>query len=352
MKKRVVKKESSSSSGSDAPKKGFQKKQQKRWWPGRSVYFLIAVLLLVPLVVMKAPELIQHFANKLRIRVPFCIDLSRPAELSLNHTANFYLTPEDGISLGVWQTVPESLAKEAQGKDLTWYQNSLSNGNPVFIYLHGNTGSRAAAHRVGVAKLLSEHGYHVLVPDYRGFGDSTGEPTESGLTTDALYLYNWVKARCGSSRVYVWGHSLGTGVSTNAAVKLLEQGVTFDGLILESAFCTVRQVLREHVFSWFYWKIPGHGILFPEPWANNKLVFPTEENLKKMKNPILFLHSEDDNVVPIWIVKELYEVAVSSQNAERVKMVAFEGSLGYLHNGIYRDSRLPQIIKDFVSSSL
>jgi len=44
-----------------------------------------------------------------------------------------------------------------------------------------------------------------------GFGDSTGEPTESGLTTDALYLYDWVKARSGDSLVVIWGHSLGTG---------------------------------------------------------------------------------------------------------------------------------------------
>lgn len=44
-----------------------------------------------------------------------------------------------------------------------------------------------------------------------GFGDSTGEPTEAGLTTDAVYLYHWVKARSGNSLVCVWGHSIGSG---------------------------------------------------------------------------------------------------------------------------------------------
>lgn len=39
-------------------------------------------------------------------------------------------------------TVPESRWMEAQGKDLAWYQDSLSDGSPVFIYLHGNTGTR------------------------------------------------------------------------------------------------------------------------------------------------------------------------------------------------------------------
>ena len=44
-----------------------------------------------------------------------------------------------------------------------------------------------------------------------GFGDSSGEPSEAGLTTDALYLYRWAKQHSGGSHVYLWGHSLGTG---------------------------------------------------------------------------------------------------------------------------------------------
>lgn len=41
----------------------------------------------------------------------------------------------------------------------------------------------------------------------------------------------------------------------------------------------------------------------------------------------------------------MYKVAVSAQNAEQVKMVSFDGSLGYLHNGLYRDPHLPDILK-------
>ncbi len=44
-------------------------------------------------------------------------------------------------------------------------------------------------------------------------------------------------------------------------------------------------------------------------------------------------------------LSQMYEVAASAQNTERVKLVPFEGSLGYLHNGLYRDPRLPDIIK-------
>lgn len=44
-----------------------------------------------------------------------------------------------------------------------------------------------------------------------GYGDSTGEPTEEGLTTDAVCVYEWTKARSGTTPVCLWGHSLGTG---------------------------------------------------------------------------------------------------------------------------------------------
>ncbi|KAM9364517.1 lysophosphatidylserine lipase ABHD12 isoform 2-T2 [Pholidichthys leucotaenia] len=323
---------------------------RSRGWLKKGLVALFVIFIVVPFSLIMLPELIQHFAHTHRIRLPFFVDLNRPAELSLNHTINMYLTSEEGISLGVWHTVPESLWKEAQGKDLAWYQNTLSDDNLVFIYLHGNTGTRAFPHRVGVAKLLSALGYHVLVPDYRGFGDSTGEPTEPGLTTDALYLYNWVKARSGNSLVVIWGHSLGTGVATNTAVKLLEQGVVFDGVILEGAFNSARQNIPVNPFYWYYWKFPGMGYLYPVPWANNICVFPTEENLKKMKSPILFLHSEDDHLVPFEIAQQTYEVAASAQNKERVKLVTFDGSHGYLHNGLYRDSKLPDIIRTFVES--
>lgn len=324
--------------------------ETSKGWSKKGLVVLVVVLLLAPFSLMKLHEIAQHLVHAHRLSVPFFADLGRPADFSLNHTVNTYITPEKGISLGLWLTVPESLWEEAQGKDLAWYQSRLGDGRPVFIYLHGNTGTRAAPHRVGVAKMLSALNYHVVVPEYRGFGDSSGEPTEAGMTADALFVYDWVRTRCGSCQVIIWGHSLGTGVTTNTASKLAEDGVFVDGIILEGIFNVKRLKPIYHPFSWYYWKFPGMSFFFPEPWAENKLVFPTEENLKKIKSPIQFLHSEDDVVTPIHLAQELYELAVDVQSSDRVRMAKFEGSLGYLHNGLYRDARLPDIIRSFVSS--
>ncbi|KAM4729842.1 lysophosphatidylserine lipase ABHD12 [Anableps anableps] len=352
MKRRAVKRDDSSPDTRDRRAAGGRRKEgsPSPRWIKKGLLAAVAVCILVPVTYKIMPVLIQDIIHTYRLSVPFFEDLSRPADFSLNHTINMYLTSEEGISLGVWHTVPESRWKEAQGKDLLWYENTLNDGSPVFIYLHGNTGSRAAPHRVGVAKLLSALGYHVVVPDYRGFGDSTGEPTESGLTTDAVQVYNWVKTRSGDSLVVIWGHSLGTGVSTNTAVKLLEQGVTFDGVILEGTFNSNQQHIPYNIFIWYYWKFPGIKHLFSFLRQEKKVLFPTEQNLKKMRSPILFLHSEDDHLAPIEIARKTYEVAAKAQSKDRVKFVTFDGSLGYLHNGLYRDPKLPGILKEFVKS--
>ncbi|XP_028845707.1 monoacylglycerol lipase ABHD12 [Denticeps clupeoides] len=322
-----------------------------RTWLTWLVLGVCAAYLCAPLLLRLFPAIMHHAFFSHVVRIPFLTDLSRPEDLSLNHTVNLYLTSEQGVTLGVWHTVPERQWQEAQGKDPRWYEAALGNGAPVIIYLHGNTGSRAMAHRVGIVNVLSSLDFHVLAMDYRGFGDSSGEPTEPGLTTDALCLYKWVKERSRDSVVVIWGHSLGSGVSTNTAVILQEQGTTVDGVILEGAFTNARQETAHHPFSWFYWRFPWFEYFFLDLVNENKIIFPSDENVKKMQIPLLILHSEDDPVVPSHMGKELYRIAKQAATSEKnVKLVLFEAPLGYKHNGLYKDERLPGIVREFVQS--
>lgn len=54
-------------------------------------------------------------------------------------------------------------------------------------------------------------GYHVFAIDYRGYGDSTGWPSETGVVKDVMVLFNFIKSVEKTSKVFLWGHSLGTG---------------------------------------------------------------------------------------------------------------------------------------------
>ncbi|XP_017552180.1 lysophosphatidylserine lipase ABHD12 [Pygocentrus nattereri] len=333
-------------------KKAVEARARSSWkvWLKWTFLALCVLYVVTPFLLRLFPGIVQHLVYSHAIL--YFVDLSRPADLGLNHTVNMYLTSEEGVTLGVWHTVPENKWKEAQGKGLDWYEKSLGDGSPVFIYLHGNTNNRAAPHRIAVANILSSLGYHAVVMDYRGFGDSTGEPTEPGLTTDALYLYHWVRERSKGSPLIIWGHSLGTGVSTNTAVKLQEQGNPADGVILEGAFKTGKVPPGyPHPFTWYYWKFPYIQYFFQDRLKNNKFTFPSDENVQKMRMPLLILHSKDDHLVPYQIAEEFYSTAKSAMKSDdRVKLVLFDASHGYLHNGLYRDPALPGIIREFVDS--
>jgi len=75
----------------------------------------------------------------------------------------------------------------------------------------GNDGDRARSNRRGICSKLSSMGYHVFALDYRGYGDSTGWPSEKGVVNDVMILFNFIKSFQNSSDIYLWGHSLGTG---------------------------------------------------------------------------------------------------------------------------------------------
>lgn len=319
----------------------------------RAISFLITVYVSVPVILYLFPWILGQVIFAHLLRFPFFVDLSRPEDV-LNHTCNFYLNTEDGISVGVWHTLPASQWEKSARRSPEWYQETLGDGTPVIIYLHGNTGTRAINHRVQLVKILSAAGYHVLSLDYRGFGDSTGDPSEAGLTNDALYLYHWVKKHSRGSLVCLWGHSLGSGVATNAAVKIQAQGSAVDALILEAPYTSVGEVVVNHRFTKMYRFLPGFESLLWNIMKMTNIVFANDKNLKSLISPLLILHSEDDNVVPYHMGLELYEISLQTQRKfntdAHVDMISYSASLGFSHRNIYLDPNLSGVVRKFLEN--
>ena len=96
---------------------------------------------------------------------------------------------------------------------------------------------RAFFNRVGTCnKLRDELKYDVFALDYRGFGDSTGEPTEEGLVRDARYLYDWLHNASQSQRkIYIWGQSLGSAVACQLAARLSDDESTIIAYIVHTS---------------------------------------------------------------------------------------------------------------------
>ncbi|XP_028251574.1 monoacylglycerol lipase ABHD12-like [Parambassis ranga] len=319
----------------------------------RAVWFLISAYASVPVILYLFPWILGHAIFAHLLRFPFFVDLSKPEDV-LNHTCNFYLNTDQGVSVGVWHTLPASQWEKAAGKSPEWYRETLGDGRPVIIYLHGNVGTRAINHRVGLVKVLSTVGYHVLSLDYRGFGDSTGEPSEAGLTSDALYLYHWAKKHSKGSLVCVWGHSLGSGVATNAAVKIQEQGSAVDALILEAPYTRIGEVVAKHPLAKMYIFLPGFESLLWNILERINISFDNNKNLQVLTSPLLILHSEDDNVVPYHMGQKLYQTSLQAKKKlsthAQVEMISFNADLGFSHSHIYLAPDLSAVVRKFIEN--
>jgi len=132
-----------------------------------------------------------------------------------------------------------------------FFEETLRNIHlPIVLYLHGNTGSRAAQHRIDLYKVLSRLNYQVIAFDYRGYSDSENTPpTEIGCVKDAIAVYKYILSLT-DSPVFLWGHSMGTAVATHMLANLNNVDILGPrGVILESPFNNLRDEINEHPFA-------------------------------------------------------------------------------------------------------
>ena len=177
------------------------------------------------------------------------------------------LTTADSERLVAWHVAPRS-------------------DRPVILYLQGNGGS--LRHRVHRFARLVQDGFGVFAVSYRGFGGSTGSPSETGLLLDAAAGYAFCADRYGAERIVVWGELLGSGVAVALAGKHL-----VGRLILEAPFTSAADVARLS-----YPLIPV-GLLMKDQ-------FRSDARIGAITVPTLVLHGELDRVVPIAFGERLY----------------------------------------------
>ncbi|HEX2411414.1 MAG TPA: alpha/beta hydrolase [Solirubrobacteraceae bacterium] len=165
------------------------------------------------------------------------------------------------------------------------------------LLLHGNAGN--IGDRVPHVLLLAAAGFDVLAFDYRGYGRSTGRPTEPGTCRDARAALAALLARddVDPGRVLYLGESLGGAVALELAIRRPPAG-----LVLQSTFTSIRDMARLH-----YPFIPR--ALVPDAYPSLRLI-------RRHDAPLLVLHGARDTIVPLMHGEELFEAAPGPKQLE------------------------------------
>ncbi|CAG9824240.1 unnamed protein product [Phaedon cochleariae] len=322
----------------------------------RITFAAFKIFTVIFLVVFVVFPLIFKYSYGLQCRVVFLnfihvayqSDFSQPQKYGLDGTRNLYLPTEDGITLGVWQILPENLVNSSETDD-QYFENILGNGQDVVIYHHGNAGTRLTGHRVELYKVLRKH-FHVITFDYRSYGDSTDvRPSETDVVKDCLHIYNWVSNRT-SGNIFIWAHSLGTSLAMHSLALLQSKGIQPMGVFLEAPFNNMREEISEFPLARIFRGLPWFSYTVIEPLQENGFTFRTDNFICAVDAPILILHAEDDHVVPFRLGYKLYEEGLRCRKATQGKLIfhGFDGKYGYNHKYICRDPGIHNIIRNFV----
>ena len=171
-----------------------------------------------------------------------------------------------------------------------WWVMRRAAGLGHVLLCHGNAGN--VGDRVLHATVLTAVGFDVLLFDYRGYGDSSGTPSEQGTYRDARAALACLLRQpdVDASRVLYLGESLGGAVALELALAHPPAG-----LVLLSAFTSVRAMGRVH-----YALIPT--ALVPDAYPSLRLI-------GELRAPLLVLHGEDDAIVPVEHGRALLDAA-------------------------------------------
>jgi fermentation-respiration switch protein FrsA (DUF1100 family) len=160
----------------------------------------------------------------------------------------------------------------------------------TLLFLHGNAGN--ISYRLDKVAFLNRIGLNILIIDYRGYGLSSGKPTEQGVYSDAKAACQYLakNQNIDPQNIVLYGESLGSAVAVDLAGD-----VKVAGLILEGAFSRGRDVGKI-----------THPYL-PVLLVSN--LFDSLGKIQKVDEPKLFIHSRDDGVIPIDLGRRLYDAA-------------------------------------------
>jgi fermentation-respiration switch protein FrsA (DUF1100 family) len=174
------------------------------------------------------------------------------------------------------------------------YFYKVPGATKCIVYHHGNAGTLAG--RAGSVAAMVMLKANVFIYDYRGFGQSEGKASLSGILDDGLSAFDTVRDKLGFApeNIINYGESLGAGPAGHVSANR-----QCGGLILQSGVPSLPVVGKSH----FAWLRPYPEFLMPDPKMDNIAL------VKKMSCPVIVIHGAKDKTIYLDDARKVYDAA-------------------------------------------
>ncbi|KKA29856.1 hypothetical protein TD95_000431 [Thielaviopsis punctulata] len=292
-----------------------------------TVALSVVVITLLPLAVYAVflgigsiPFFQRHFIYAHKINSLLFDDLNTPEAWGFvhNQATPFNITTADGETLYAWHVLPLSVYSQNESViagETRESRRDITQTNAFRLLKQDPNRKVNAGHLANGGRTESYHAltyssdYHVIAFDYRGFGLSTGSPSETGLVIDACSVINWVitVAEVPPENIVLFGHSLGTAVVSAALEKYSTAGTLFAGTLLVAPFSQLPEMLTGYRILGIF---PVLGPLYYIPGAQRliqSLIWESWRSVKRLSNVVrvgpsglrlTLIHAMDDRDIP------------------------------------------------------
>ena len=165
----------------------------------------------------------------------------------------------------------------------------------VLLFFHGNAGN--ISHRLESIMIFHRLGLDVLIVDYRGYGQSTGRPSERGTYRDGQAAWDYLvrERSVPPGNIVVFGRSLGGAVGAWLGAQLPEDEQPA-AVIIESSFTSGAEMARR-----LYPVYPARLL--------TRLKYPVADYAARLRCPVLVVHSRNDEIIPFEMGRTIYAAA-------------------------------------------
>lgn len=198
------------------------------------------------------------------------------------------------------ENVEEVEFAAADGTKLVSWYAPAQEGKPTILYFHGNAAN--AANRAPKIDMMLESGFGVFYLNNRGYGGSGGSPTEANNVADAIAAYDYVRGLgVPPDKIVTFGESLGSGQAVRLAAARPVAAV-----VLEAPLTSTVEVGR----SIYFW-LPLSLLIADQ--------YNVERDIARVTAPLLILHGEQDEVIPVDMGRRIYNAANQPKRIEVVR---------------------------------